>query len=40
MEMRLSSEAVVAELEAAGFTAAVLEETLPRHYIVIGARTR
>ena len=38
MEMRLAPEVVVAELEAAGFSATVVEETLPRHYIVVATR--
>ena len=36
--MRLAPEVVADELEAAGFSATVLEETLPRHYIVVGTR--
>ncbi len=36
LEMRLSAEQVRAELTAAGFEAAVLEETMPRHYVVRG----
>jgi len=35
-EMRLSAATVKAELEAAGFTVEILEETLERHYIVRG----
>ena len=35
MEMRLAPEVVIAELEAAGFSAKVVTETLPRHYIVV-----
>ena len=38
IEMRLAPEVVVAELEAAAFSAAVVEETLPRHYIVVATR--
>ena len=38
MEMRLAPDLVVAELEAAGFSATVIEETLPRHYIVVATR--
>jgi len=38
VEMRLAPEAVVAELEAAGFTATIIEETLMRHYIVVATR--
>ena len=38
MEMRLAPEVVIAELEAAGFSARVIEETLPRHYIVVATR--
>lgn len=36
-ELRLSTEAVVADLEAAGFVAHVAPETLPNQFIVIGA---
>ncbi|MEM1347416.1 MAG: methyltransferase domain-containing protein [Myxococcota bacterium] len=35
-EMRLSAQTVKSELEAAGFTAEIVEETLERHYIVRG----
>jgi len=38
MEMRLAPERVAAELEAAGFSATIIEETLPRHYIVVATR--
>ena len=38
MEMRLSPDRVVAELEAAGFSATIIEESLPRHYIVVATR--
>lgn len=38
LEMRLAPQVVADELEAAGFSAAVIEETLPRHYIVVGTR--
>ena len=35
-ERRLSSNTVVAELEAAGFVVQVLKESLPYHYVVVG----
>jgi cyclopropane fatty-acyl-phospholipid synthase-like methyltransferase len=35
-EMRVSAEAVMAELKAAGFTARVVPETLPDQFIVVG----
>jgi hypothetical protein len=35
-ERRLSSNAVVSELEAAGFVVQVLEESLPYHYVIAG----
>lgn len=38
LEMRLPASTVVEELRAAGFNAEVLEETLPRHYIVVGSK--
>ena len=38
MEMRLAPETVVAELQAAGFSATVIDESLPRHYIVVATR--
>lgn len=40
VRFRLSPEAVVAELEAAGFTATIADETLPHQYIVIGESPR
>ncbi len=39
-EMRLAAESVVRELESAGFQAEIVEETLPRHYIVVGTKPR
>ncbi len=39
MEMRLAPDVVIAELEAAGFSATVAEETLPRHYIIVATRS-
>lgn len=39
LEMRLEPDAIVTELEAAGFSATVIDETLPRHYIVVGTRS-
>ncbi|MCA9564591.1 MAG: methyltransferase domain-containing protein, partial [Myxococcales bacterium] len=38
IEMRLAPSLVVSELEAAGFTATLIEETLPRHYIIVATR--
>ncbi|MEO0600411.1 MAG: methyltransferase domain-containing protein [Myxococcota bacterium] len=38
LEMRLAAEQVVAELAAGGFEAAVVPETMPRHYVVRGVR--
>ncbi|MGF1507901.1 MAG: class I SAM-dependent methyltransferase [Myxococcota bacterium] len=40
IQMRLAPEAVVRELEAAGFSAEVIDEALPRHYMVVGTRSR
>jgi predicted methyltransferase len=37
-QMRLSPEQVIKQLEAAGFNAAVVPETMPRHYIVVGTK--
>lgn len=36
--MRLEPETVVSELEAGGLTAEVVEETLPRQYVVVGRK--
>lgn len=38
MAMRLTAEQVVAELTAGGLEAEVVEETMPRHYVVRGVR--
>lgn len=38
MEMRLPAEQVVAELNEAGFQATIIEETMPRHYVVRGMK--
>lgn len=38
LRMRLSEEEVVEELTAAGFEVEVVEETMPRHYVVRGRR--
>ena len=35
-DRRLTRDAVVAELEAAGFVAEILVESLPYHYLVAG----
>ncbi len=40
MEIRLKPEQVVAELKAAGFEAEVIEESLPRQYVVIGRKAK
>ena len=37
-EMRLDASVVIEELQAGGFEAALVEETLPRHYIVVGTK--
>lgn len=39
MKMRLEPDRVVDELAAAGFSATIIEETLPRHYIVVATRS-
>ena len=38
MEMRLTQEEVVGELESGGLVAQVVTETLPRHYMVLGRK--
>lgn len=38
MAMRLTAEEVAAELEAGGLAAEIVEETMPRHYVVRGTR--
>ncbi|MEZ4462249.1 MAG: methyltransferase domain-containing protein [bacterium] len=37
-EMRLDASVVIEELQAGGFDAALVEETLPRQYIVVGTK--
>lgn len=37
-QMKLEPAQVIAELEAGGFTAALVEETMPDHYMVVGER--
>lgn len=39
LKMRLSAERVIEELQAGGLAASVVEETLPRHYIVRGVKS-
>lgn len=36
-EMRLTNDTVRAELEAAGFSTSLLDESLPYQYVVVGA---
>lgn len=38
MEMRLVAEQVVRELTAGGFETSIIEETMPRHYVVVGVK--
>ncbi len=38
MEMRLTADEIVKELESAGFAVEVVTESMPRHYMVVGTK--